>query len=95
MRLALDAHAARATLLRVRKLLDSSLGMADFIAPKRKDGFQIVCRPVAARGEPSFFASSAIPRLQDEQGTLLSSQGPMFNPCLRNELSPLSQEGKN
>jgi adenosylhomocysteine nucleosidase len=39
LRLALDAHAARAMLLRGRKLLDSSLGMADFIAPEPEDGF--------------------------------------------------------
>jgi hypothetical protein len=39
MRLALDARAARATLLRGRELLDSSLCMGDFIAPGLQDGF--------------------------------------------------------
>jgi hopanoid-associated phosphorylase len=44
LRLALDAHAARATLLRGRKLLDSSLCMGDFIAP----GQQVQSRPLRA-----------------------------------------------
>jgi hypothetical protein len=54
MRLALDARAARATLLRGRKLLDSSLCMGDFIAPGPQDR-----RPVAARAEPNSFCGPA------------------------------------
>jgi hopanoid-associated phosphorylase len=46
MRLALDAHAARLTLLRGRKLLESSLVRDDFIAPLPEAGFQVVRLPV-------------------------------------------------
>jgi hypothetical protein len=49
MRLALDARAARATLLRGRELLDSSLCMGDFIAPGLQDGF--FNRPPSCGGE--------------------------------------------
>jgi hopanoid-associated phosphorylase len=49
MRLALDARAARATLLRGRELLDSSLCMGDFIAPRPQDGF--FNRPPSCGGE--------------------------------------------
>jgi hypothetical protein len=59
MRLALDAHAARPTLLRGRKLLDSSLATADFIAPRPETGFQVVRAPVAARAEFAFVRAPA------------------------------------
>jgi hypothetical protein len=59
MRLALDAHAARATLVRGRKLLDSSLGMSDGRAPQPDDGFQIARRPGALRPEFSFSCDPA------------------------------------
>jgi adenosylhomocysteine nucleosidase len=59
MRLALDAHAARPTLLRSRKLLDSSLATADFIAPRPETGFQVVRAPVAARAEFAFVRAPA------------------------------------
>jgi adenosylhomocysteine nucleosidase len=59
MRLALDAHAARRTLLRGRELLESSCGTADFIAPVPEAGMQIVRRPVAARAELSFSCDHA------------------------------------
>jgi hypothetical protein len=49
IRLALDARAARATLLRGRKLFDSSLCMGDFIAPGPQDGF--FNRPPSCGGE--------------------------------------------
>jgi hopanoid-associated phosphorylase len=54
MRLALDAQAARRTLLRARKLLESSFAMAEFIAPVPEAGLQVVRRPAAARAELSF-----------------------------------------
>jgi adenosylhomocysteine nucleosidase len=59
MRLALDAHAARATLLRGRELLDSSLAMAHPIAPVPEDGFQVARCHVAARTELGSFCDPA------------------------------------
>jgi adenosylhomocysteine nucleosidase len=59
MRLALDAHAARQTLLRARKLLESSLAMADFIASVPEAGFQAVRRPAAAGAELGFVCDPA------------------------------------
>jgi hopanoid-associated phosphorylase len=59
MRLALDAHAARHTLLRGRKLLESSLGIADLTASVPEAGMQVVRRPAAARAELSFFRDRA------------------------------------
>jgi adenosylhomocysteine nucleosidase len=59
MRLAVDAHAARHTLLRGRKLLDSSCGMADSIAPVPEAGMQVVRRAVAARAELGFSCDHA------------------------------------
>src|SRR5580700_7999742 len=59
MRLALDASAARATLVRGRKLLDSSLGVSEFNAPQPEDGFQVARRPAALRAELSFSCDPA------------------------------------
>jgi hypothetical protein len=58
MRLALDAHAARHTLLRGRNLLESRFGMGDFITPLPEAGFQVV-RPPVDRAEFSFACDSA------------------------------------
>jgi hypothetical protein len=58
VRLALDAHAARQTLLRARKLLESSFA-ADFIASVPEAGFQVVRHPAAARAELSFVCDPA------------------------------------
>jgi hypothetical protein len=59
MRLALDAHAARQTLLRARKLLESSFVMSDSIASVPEAGFQAVRRPAAARAELGFVCDPA------------------------------------
>jgi adenosylhomocysteine nucleosidase len=53
VRLALDAHAARRTLLRGRKLLDSSLAVADFIAPRPSSPSSAIQR-LQAENEYSF-----------------------------------------
>jgi hopanoid-associated phosphorylase len=59
MRLALDAHAARHTLLRGRELLESTFRMADFIPSVPEAGFQVVRHPAAARAELSFVCHPA------------------------------------
>jgi adenosylhomocysteine nucleosidase len=59
MRLALDANAARATLVRGRKLLDASLGVSEFNGPQPEDGFQVARRPAALRTELSFSCDPA------------------------------------
>jgi hopanoid-associated phosphorylase len=59
MRLALDAHAARATLVQGRKLLDSSLGISEVRAPQPGDGFQIARRPGALRPDLAFSCDPA------------------------------------
>ena len=59
MRLALDAHAARATLVRGRKLLDSSLGMSDVKASQPEDGFQFARRPGARTPDLAFSCDPA------------------------------------
>jgi hopanoid-associated phosphorylase len=58
IRLALDAHAARLTLLRARKLLESSFA-ADFIASMPEASLQVVGHPAAARAELSFVCDPA------------------------------------
>jgi adenosylhomocysteine nucleosidase len=59
MRLALDANAARATLVRGRKLLDTSLGLSGLDGPEPEDGFQLARRPAALRSELSFVCDPA------------------------------------